>query len=129
MWQPVRQCRADDRAGDLRLDDPSMRSGEEEEVQYQLGGVAKAHVEQPADRAAGALGKLVGGAPIGEHSDGGSTDEESPAGRGVEDIAQRQGQRGKQQQRAGHDRNRYRAVKAQGNLLARLEPPVREPLP
>jgi hypothetical protein len=56
------QCRADDRAGDLRLDDPSMRPGEDEEGQYQFGGVAEADVEQSADGAAGALGKLVGGA-------------------------------------------------------------------
>jgi hypothetical protein len=87
------QCRADDRAGDLRLDDPGMRPREDEEGQYQFGGVAEADIEQPADGAAGVLCKLIGGAakPIGEHSDGGGTGEEDPAGRRVEEVAQRQG--------------------------------------
>ena len=37
--------------------------------------------------------KLLGGAPkpIGEHSDGGGTGEEDPAGRRIDDVAQRKG--------------------------------------
>jgi hypothetical protein len=84
-----------------------MRPGKDEEGQYQLGGVAEADVEQSSDRAAGPLRKLIGAAakPIGEHSDGGSTGEEDPGGRRVEEVAQRQGRRNKQQQGVGRNRN------------------------
>ena len=70
-----------------------MRPGEDEEGQYQFGGVAEADVEQPAEGAAGALRQLVGGAakPICEHSDGGGTGQENPAVRRVEDIAESKG--------------------------------------
>ena len=70
-----------------------MHPGEDKEGQYQFGGVAKADVEQPADRAAGALRELLGGAakPIGEHSDGSGAGEENPARRRVDEVAQRNG--------------------------------------
>jgi hypothetical protein len=44
MIEPV-ICAWTIRAGDLRLDDPSVRPGEDEEGQYQFGGVAKADVD------------------------------------------------------------------------------------
>jgi hypothetical protein len=87
------QCGADNRAGDLRLDDPDTRLPQDEEGEHQLGGITEADVEQAADRAAGTPRQLLGGAPkpIGEHGDGGGTGQEDPAGRRLEEIAQSQG--------------------------------------
>jgi len=52
------QRRTDDRAGDLRLHDLSLRLRQHEQRQHQFGCVAKAHIQQAADRGAGVHGDL-----------------------------------------------------------------------
>jgi len=49
------QCRADDRSGDLRLDDLCLGVGEDEKSQHQFGDIAEADVEKTSDRSAGSL--------------------------------------------------------------------------
>ncbi len=99
------ECGADDRAGNLRLHDTRLGMGEDEKREHELGGVAKADIEQTADGAAGALGELLGGAadPVGEHRDRDGAGKEDPAGRGIDEVAQSEGQRNEQQKRVGHD--------------------------
>src|SRR5208282_3443754 len=82
-----------------------------------------ADVEKSDDGAAGAFRELLGGTakPIGEHSDRGGAGEKNPARRCVEDVAQSKGERDKQQQRVGHDRNLYAPSKPEAICWLRLE--------
>src|SRR5215469_3343255 len=103
-----------------------MCLGEDEEREHQLGGVAEADVEQAADAAASAFGELLGGAaePIGEDGDCGGASDEHPQRLGIEKVAQSEGERNKQEQSVGHDRQRYCVTAAEGNLAGVAHPPV-----
>jgi hypothetical protein len=53
----------------------------DEEGQYQFGGVAKADVEQPAERLSARSASGGAAKPICEDRDGGGTNKEDPGGR------------------------------------------------
>ena len=96
-----------------------MAPGEDEKGEHQFGDVAEAYVQQAADRAAGMLGELLGGAaePVGEHGNGDRTAYEDPNGRRIDEMAQGKGQRNEQQQGVGHQCEAVAQPASRGKLL------------
>jgi len=84
-----------------------MHPGEDKEGQYQFGGVAKADVEQPAERLSACSASGGAAKPICEDRDGGGTNKEDPpAGASARRKCNvEQGMRDKQQQGVGDHRN------------------------
>ena len=82
------QTRADDRAGDLRLDDMGFAARKHEKREDHFGERTESDVEQSADRGTDALRDLLGGPPdpVGQDRNGRGAGQEDPDRRNAEEA-------------------------------------------
>jgi hypothetical protein len=95
---------ADDRAGDLRLDDVRVPFEQHEDREHELGGVAERRVQQAADRRTGPVRDLPGAAanPFGERDDRRDAEHERPERPGTEQVVRAERDRHEHEQSRPH---------------------------
>src|SRR5437867_2644502 len=95
---------ADDRAGDLRLDDVRVSGAEHEDRDDQLRGVAERDVEQTTDRRANGGRELLRRSPnpLGQWNDAEHRGDEHPRGLRVHDVLEHERNRNEHQENVQH---------------------------